>query len=70
MRMLAVARYRRHCADGQLAFCWLPQSGKAFEMVQAGEIPELFQTKYRWRTPVSRNWAVPLISTTGSMTLS
>jgi len=47
MRMLAAARTAGTSLMVNWPFAWLPQLQKAFEMVQAGEIGQLFQTKYR-----------------------
>lgn len=47
MRMLAAARTAGTALMVNWPFAWLPQLQKAFEMVQAGEIGQLFQTKYR-----------------------
>lgn len=47
LRMLAAARTAGTALMVNWPFAWLPQLQKAFEMVQAGEIGQLFQTKYR-----------------------
>lgn len=47
MRMLAAARTAGTSLMVNWPFAWWPQLQKAFEMVQAGEIGQLFQTKYR-----------------------
>lgn len=47
IRMLAAARTNNVSLMINWPFAWWPQLQKAFAMVQAGEIGQLFQTKYR-----------------------
>jgi len=47
VRMLAAARTNNVSLMINWPFAWWPQLQKAFDMVQAGEIGQLFQTKYR-----------------------
>ena len=47
VRMLAAARTNNVSLMINWPFAWWPQLQKAFDMAQAGEIGQLFQTKYR-----------------------